>query len=335
MRIPRVNKFLVKQVIHILGVGAATPPTIIDNKFLAELLGESVQPICKASGITSRFSSLPLEYLKQTKNRDAFEAKKQSLITPTVLGIQAAQAALAHAGLAAEQIGLVIAECSTPDETTPAEAHRIAGKLGLKIPAFDISSSLGALPLHLDVLAKWSDSRTPEYVLCVSTNCLTQTIDYQQGHEGIFFGDAAAAMVVSRKHAGKLVLRHSVAERTPRSAASWSLDLMSHLKIEGEFESAILDDTRSILQTLLTTAPQTTYFVLPQLSLSLATTFLSEFKLNPERVWNSFPTHGNALGSSPLLTLSQRFPTLKSGDTIAVVSSLGTTIRAGAILEAV
>src|SRR4051794_23764106 len=108
-------------------MGYCHPETVIDNKFLEDLdVGTTAAWISEKIGIQTRLSTLPLEYIRDTRNQDPREAVKVASMTPTEMGAKAARMALEKAGLRPEDIGLVIANCCTPLETAPAEAQRLA-----------------------------------------------------------------------------------------------------------------------------------------------------------------------------------------------------------------
>src|SRR5262249_16639695 len=135
------------------------------------------------------------------------EAWKAASRTPTELALEAADEALNRAGVARSDIGLIIADTATPRETTPSEAQRLAKRLDLKVPCYDVSSGTGFFPAHAAILDSWKNDRLPEVALCVSTNSPTCAIDYASGDERLYFGDAAAAAVVSKVRPGKLKIR--------------------------------------------------------------------------------------------------------------------------------
>src|SRR5690606_212376 len=115
--------FEVARMLHIVGMGHAHPDTEITNELLEDLgTGTNAEWIRHHIGIETRRSVLPLDYIRETKNADPRRALEVAQRTPTDLGVAAARMALERAGLAASDIGLVIGNCCTPFETTPAEA---------------------------------------------------------------------------------------------------------------------------------------------------------------------------------------------------------------------
>ena len=201
----------------ILGVGAAHPEVEVSDEFLASI---GLVPTAHESQLLSRFGvrarrvSLPQDYMSTTKNREVLEGRAIATTSPTSLAVVAIRQALERAGITAEQVGLIIADTATPYQTCPSEAQRIGGALGVKIPAYDIVAGSASLPLYLEMLSSWKPERIPDYVLCVSTNTLSQHVAYfDSALPAHLYGDAAAALVFSPRHAGKFKVVDSYLER--------------------------------------------------------------------------------------------------------------------------
>lgn len=201
----------------ILGVGAAHPEVLFTDEFLGSIglaPTEQETQLLARFGVQSRRASLPQDYVTTTKNRDVLEGRPVALTSPTTLAVTASRQALERAGITTEQIGLIIADTATPYQTCPSEAQRIGGALGIKIPAYDIVAGSASLPLYLEMLSSWKPERIPDYVLCVSTNTLSQHVAYSgSAVPAYLYGDAAAAFVISPRHGGKFKVVDSYLER--------------------------------------------------------------------------------------------------------------------------
>lgn len=198
-------------MLHILGMGSCHPTVAIDNKFLESLdVGTNEQWILEKIGIITRLTTLPLDYIRDTRNQDPREAPKVASISPTEMGERAARQALERAGIGPEQVGLLICNCCTPYQTAPPEASRVAKALGIKVKAYDVFTACPAFALHIDFLRSFKDECLPDYVLCVSTAALTQNVNYNDRSDGAIWGDGAAAWVVSPRHEGRLRVRDAM-----------------------------------------------------------------------------------------------------------------------------
>ncbi len=189
-------------VLNILGIGTAFGQTALEKSDF-ERLGI---PNCSLAVGSIRRSALHRDYLFLTKNADIDGVIQGTNQSPTDICLAAAKIAIAQAGISADQLGLVIGDCSTPWQTTPSEGQRVADRLGLKVPSYDIGGG-GLVPQHLASLSRWRIDRTPEYILLVSGSTPTSRINFEKGgDERWHFCDAAAACVVSSKHRGKLTV---------------------------------------------------------------------------------------------------------------------------------
>ena len=180
----------------ILGVGSATAQHKLSANRLKEL-GASID----TDAPTSRSTILA---------ENIFESPKDRLLTAaentTLLGKAAVEKASENAGIKPEEIGLIIGDCATPTQTTPSEGQRITGKLGLKIPSYDISGGAVANILHVDTARRWKSGKLPNIAAFVSSNCPTHALDF---HDPItsFFADGASAVIVSNEKLTKKAFR--------------------------------------------------------------------------------------------------------------------------------
>ena len=130
-------------MLHILGMGACHPDTVVDNKFLEDLdVGTNAQWIEEKIGVITRVTTLTLDYIKTTRNEDPRMAVDVASMSPEDMGVKAAEIALKKAGITAQQVGMIIVNCCTPRQTVPSEAARIAERLDCPGVAFDVFISI-------------------------------------------------------------------------------------------------------------------------------------------------------------------------------------------------
>jgi 3-oxoacyl-[acyl-carrier-protein] synthase-3 len=202
------------------GLGHAHPEAEITNRFLADLdIGTDDAWIVERVGIRSRRTVLPLDYIRETRNRDPREALEAATMTQASLGADAARLALARAGIGGEAVGLVVAGNSAGDTLTcPAVACNVAHELGLEVPSLDVSSACTSFYAQLHLLAMMHPDRMPDYVLLVTPETLTTTVDYADRATAVLWGDGAAAAVVSMRHASPLSVVDTTLESSPAGA---------------------------------------------------------------------------------------------------------------------
>ena len=126
--------------LNLVGLGHFHPENEITNAFLESLdIGTTDEWILDRVGIRSRRTALPLDYIRETKNRDPRRALEAAEYSQAQMGARAARLALDRAGIDAGQIGLVIGGGCAPDTVTPADACNLARELGIESPAFDVA----------------------------------------------------------------------------------------------------------------------------------------------------------------------------------------------------
>ncbi|MDR3762632.1 MAG: ketoacyl-ACP synthase III [Acidobacteriota bacterium] len=185
---------------YLHGLGHYHPETILDNHFLASLdIGVDVKWIEDRVGIVERRTTLPLDYLRQTKNRDPREAAAAATISPVEMSCHAARMALERAGLETSQIGLVVSGGCSPEMQIPADSSRVANALGIRVPCFDLQSACSSFASQIHFLNQMREEALPEFVLVLNSETFTRSIDYSDRRQAVLFGDAASAAIVSTR----------------------------------------------------------------------------------------------------------------------------------------
>ena len=94
--------------LYLHALGHFHPENEITNAFLEELdIGTNEEWILERVGIRSRRTTLPLDYIRKTQNRDPRAAAEATLYTHAETGRRAAEMALERAGIEKSAIGMV------------------------------------------------------------------------------------------------------------------------------------------------------------------------------------------------------------------------------------
>ena len=145
--------------LYLHGIGHFHPENEITNEFLESLdIGTTDDWIMDRVGIRSRRTSLPLDYIRETRNRDPRMGMEAAEYSNAEMGRRAADLALERAGVTADQIGMVIAGGCAPDYAIPAESARIAETAVKQIEA-ERQQALVALRTDVGALATELASR--------------------------------------------------------------------------------------------------------------------------------------------------------------------------------
>ena len=176
-------------MLYLHGMGHFYPENVITNEFLEELdIGSSSEWILERVGIRTRRTCLPLDYIRQTKNREPREAVEAALYGNTYTGTAAARMAIERSGLKAEDIGMIISGSSAPDHSAPAESSSIAAELGIEVPCFDMTSACSTYGMQVHFLNSMKPEAIPPFVLIVNPENFTRVVDYSKRNDAALLG---------------------------------------------------------------------------------------------------------------------------------------------------
>ncbi len=216
------------------GIGHFHPDHEISNRFLEELdIGTNDQWILDRVGIRSRRTVLPLEYIRESQNRDPRQAMEVATFTNAELGRRAAEMAVTRAGIDKKEIGMLIGGSSATDTASPAEACNMARALEIEVPAFDVISACTSFYVQLYLLSMMRADQLPDFVLLVNADSLTKTVDYSDRSAAVLWGDGAAAAVVSTRHPARGQILGSTLESSPAGNDKVMVPRLGHFRQEG------------------------------------------------------------------------------------------------------
>ena len=160
---------------RITGWGSALPDKIVTNVDLEDSLDTSDAWIVERTGIRERRVGG----------------------TTTGLGIEAAQQAMAGAGVQGDGIDLVLLCTSTPDEIMPAGASAIQHALEVRGGAMDLNAACSGFVYGL-VAADGFLRSGLDRVLLIGSETMSRIVDWEDRSTAILFGDGAGAVVLER-----------------------------------------------------------------------------------------------------------------------------------------
>jgi 3-oxoacyl-[acyl-carrier-protein] synthase-3 len=312
--------------LYLHGIGHFHPPTIIDNAFLEALdIGTSNEWILERVGIRERRTVLPLDYIRETRNADTRAADEAALCSSLDLAEHAAELALKRAGISARDIGLVVAGGCCPGANLPADAARLAARLQMVVPSFDLNAGCSSFGAQLHVLGAMH-AALPEFVLVVNAEATTRVVDYAERSAAVLWGDCATAAVVSPRVAAPLRLAGSGIDGDPRGAAAVSIPRFGHFKQQG---SAV---QRFAIKTMLSclrrslerfsALPQgdagRTRFIGHQANRLALEHVRKSARLDDSDHWQNVASFGNTGASGGPSVLSQHWSELAGGDRLAM-----------------
>lgn len=164
----------------ITGWGMALPPQELSNADLATRLGVDEEGIFTRTGIRTRRLAGPGE-------------------TSGSLGTEASRAALRTAGVAAEDLDMVIVATSTPDFQLPSAASLVQAQLNAsRAGAYDLNAACSGFLYALAQASALVEAGMAERMLVVGADTLTRVTDADDPKTSIIFGDGAGAVVVEK-----------------------------------------------------------------------------------------------------------------------------------------
>ncbi len=185
-------------MLYLHSVGHFHPQTVIDNPFLVSLdIGIDAGWIEERVGILERRTSLPLDYIRSTRNLDTRAASGACITSTTEMGKQAAGLALRRAGLDPRAIGMVVSGSCCPEMLIPAEASRVAAALEIPALAFDVAAACSSFIAQIHFLSQMRPEALPDFILVVNIEALTRTTNYTDRKNAVLFGDGASAAILS------------------------------------------------------------------------------------------------------------------------------------------
>jgi len=311
-------------MLYLHGMGHFHPENVITNRFLEELeIGTDEAWILERVGIRERRTVLPLDYIRQTKNRDPREAHEASLYRNAETAAAAARMALDRAGLKPSDIGMVISGCSSQAFLIPAEAAMVAAELGIEATCFDMNSACTTFGIQVDLLGRMAADRLPPFVLIVQPENVTRVIDFSDRSAAVLFGDGSTAAVLSASVKAPVAIAES---SCGTNAAAWekvTIPTSGHFHQDGNAVQgfAIRKMTESV-RPLMAASREANggrfRFIGHQANMGALRTVCERAGISEEEHWFNVDLFGNTGCTGAPAVLSRQWEELRPGDRVAI-----------------
>ena len=315
----------------IKGCGGYLPERVVTNNDLAKLVDTSDRWITERTGIRER--------------RIAAEGELTS-----TMGALAARAALDDAGLAPEDIDLIILATSTPDQTFPASAVTIQAELGITHgAAFDMQAVCSGFVFALATADSYLKSGQFKRALVIGAEAFSRILDWQDRSTCVLFGDGAGAVVVEAQKLNGALTDRGILATSLRSDGRYrdklyvdggpsSTGTVGHVRMDGPevFRHAVTKISEVIDATLTQAgykASDVDWFVPHQANKRILDGAARKLGLDPARVIITVDKHANTSAASIPLALSQGRSDgrIKTGD-LVLLEAMGGGFTWGAVL---
>jgi len=163
----------------ILGTGSCLPDLAVANQQFSECVDTSDEWIASRTGIRNRYLSA---------GEETWE-----------LGAEAARAAIEMAGVAPEEIDMIIVSTMTADYSTPNMACIIQNALkAVNASCFDINEACTGFIQAFDIAMRYLATSDMRHILVVSAESLSKITDFSDRRVCVLFGDGAGAVVLGK-----------------------------------------------------------------------------------------------------------------------------------------
>jgi len=313
------------------GVGSHLPARVLTNAELSTMVDTSDDWIVQRSGIRQRHIAAEGE-------------------TTAELGLKAAQAALAHAGLDAQDIDLIVLATSTPDRTFPASATAIQDRLGIRHGvAFDLQAVCSGFVFGVSTADKFLRSGSHKRALVIGAETFSRILDWSDRSTCVLFGDGAGALVLEAEQGEGTIADRGVLAASLRSdgvhkdklyvdGGPSTTGTVGHLKMEGRevFKHAvgmITDVIEDVFSQTGVSAETLDWFVPHQANKRIIDASAKKLGIADEKAVVTVHMHGNTSAASVPLALSVAVADgrIKKGD-LVMLEAMGGGFTWGAVL---
>ncbi|MET0866510.1 MAG: beta-ketoacyl-ACP synthase III [Pseudorhodoplanes sp.] len=285
----------------IVGAGCYLPERIVTNAELAQRVDTSDEWIVQRTGIRERHIAADGEFTSH-------------------LGIKAAQAALADAGMTPQDIDLIVCATSTPDNTFPATAVSIQAGLGITSGfAFDLQAVCSGFVYGLGTVDGLLRAGMAKRALLIGAETFSRILDWTDRTTCVLFGDGAGAVVIEPQEQPGAMTDRGILTTHLRSDGRHKMKLyvdggpsstqtVGHLRMEGKevFKHAvsmITDVIKDAFAATGYTARDLDWFVPHQANRRIIDGSVIKLGLDPAKVVITVDKHGNTSAASIPLAL--------------------------------
>lgn len=314
---------------RIIGTGSAVPEQIVTNEDLSKIVETSDEWISSRSGIKERRV-----------------AKEE---TTTSLAILAGKRALENAGIASEEIEVIIVATCTPDYFFPNTACQVQEAIGAKhAVAFDLSAACSGFLFALSTVQAYIKGGIYQKALIIGAETMSRMIDWSDRSTCVLFGDGAGAAVVSAEETGVLELVQksdgtgkgvlSCKARETRNLLNHESETKEYLYMEGQpvFKFAVKtvpECVEEVLKKAEVKKEEIRYYILHQANSRIIQSVAKRLKEPEEKFPMNLSLYGNTSAASIPILLDEmnRNGMLNQGDKL-VLSGFGAGLTWGAVL---
>lgn len=179
---------------RIMGTGSYLPEKILTNKDIEDIVDTTDEWIRSRTGISERH----------------VVSEGESCCD---LAEVAARRAIDAAGVAPEEIDLIVLATTTPDQIFPSSACLLQQRLNIHgFPAFDVQAVCTGFVYALSVADKFIRTGSSKCALVVGSETMSRILNWQDRATCVLFGDGAGAVVIGAADEPGIISTHLSAD---------------------------------------------------------------------------------------------------------------------------
>lgn len=317
----------------LIGVGSYLPANRVTNADLATRVDTTDEWIIQRTGIRARHVAAAGE-------------------TTSQLATKAAERALAHAGISASEIDLIVLATATPDYTFPSVATMVQANLGItRGVAFDVAAVCSGFVFALATADNFIRSGSHTRALVIGAETFSRILDWEDRTTCVLFGDGAGAVVLEASDQPGTMADTGILTTHLRSDGRHREKLYvdggpsttgttGHLRMEGRevFKHAVGMITDVIVDAFAATglnAETIDWFVPHQANIRIINASADKLSIAREKVVLTVDQHGNTSAASIPLALDTAVKDgrIKPGQTILLEAMGGGFTWGSAIIR--
>lgn len=318
---------------RIVGTGSYVPEQVVTNDDLAKIVETNDEWISTRTGIRERRIAADVE------------------AGTSYMAAEAAKRALADAGVAAEELDIILLATSSPDNCFPSGACEVQGAIGAhRAVAFDVSAACSGFIFALNTMQAFIQAGIYKTGIVIGADCLSKLTDWSDRGTCVLFGDGAGAAVIKAEESGMVHMVMgadgtkgpvlSCVSRTGGSFLNGKTPEIGYMFMDGQevFRFAVKkvpECVRQLLDEAGTDIGEIKYFVLHQANFRIFESVAKRLKQPMEKFPMNIDRYGNTSGASVPLMLDElnREGKLSRGDKIILAGFGGGLTWGAALLE--
>lgn len=321
---------------RIAGLGSYVPDKVVTNFDLEKIVDTSDDWIVTHTGIRER------HMLADDQNTSD-------------LAVEAAKRALADAGVAAEDVQLIICTTVTSDTVFPSTSAVLEHKLGANRAAtFDLVTGCTGLIDAMVTGSQYIMAGTYDTVLVVAAEALTRATNWEDRSTCVLFGDGAGALLLRPDEPGNGLLSFVMDTQgfagehltIPSSGSAWPPDQKAidenatKIYMNGHeiFKMAVRGVpyiARQAMKRAGVTPEDIDWVIMHQANQRILDAAADRLKIDSAKIINNLNRYGNTSAASIGIALDEIYQDgrLKTGDTLLLVGFGAGFCLAGAVIR--